>query len=95
MRHIVATLQFSRYSDGVVVCLFFQPSPPGPSSPASGLPNPTLFIENLPDDCDAVQLKAVFSQYSGCKDIRHIAAKKVAFVDYETIPQASVALRCK
>lgn len=64
-------------------------------SSSSSPHNSTLLLEHLPEDCDASQLQSLFNRYPGCKDIRLIASKKVAFIDYDSIPQASQALRGK
>lgn len=68
-------------------------STPSPSHHGSAVPNPTLFVENLPEDCDQALLQSIFRHYPGCKDIRHIAVKRVAFIDFENIPQAGLALQ--
>lgn len=63
------------------------------SGSGPSVPNRTLCVEALPDDCSTKMLEMVFKQYAGCGDIRYIASRRVAFVDYETVAQSSVALR--
>lgn len=56
-------------------------------------PNNILFVENLPvEDCDAMMLAVLFSQYSGYKEARMVAGKPgIAFVEFSDTPQAAVA----
>ncbi|CAH1758217.1 7749_t:CDS:2 [Entrophospora sp. SA101] len=55
-------------------------------------PNNILFLQNLPNDITGAVLTSLFEQYSGFKEVRSIhPAKGIAFVEYDTEPQAMVA----
>ncbi|RIA91243.1 U1 small nuclear ribonucleo protein A, partial [Glomus cerebriforme] len=78
----------------------FQPGPsniPGASTvgniPDEYLPpNNILFLQNLPNDITGTVLTTFFGQYSGFKEVRSIhPAKGIAFVEYDTEPQAMIA----
>ncbi|KAL4451330.1 hypothetical protein ABPG77_009402 [Micractinium sp. CCAP 211/92] len=58
-----------------------------------GKPNPKLFVENLPAATTAAMLEMLFQQFPGCKEVTTVPAKPgIAFVEFETEMQASVAL---
>eukprot|EP01068_Selenidium_serpulae_P010485 Selendium_serpulae@DN5473_c0_g1_i1.p1 len=52
----------------------------------------TLFVENLPDEMTEAAMKMLFRQYPGFLEVRLIAARNVAFVDYEAEQQAETAV---
>ncbi|CAB4485060.1 unnamed protein product [Rhizophagus irregularis] len=55
-------------------------------------PNNILFLQNLPNDITGAVLTTFFGQYSGFKEVRSIhPAKGIAFVEYDTEPQAMIA----
>ncbi|GES90789.1 U1 small nuclear ribonucleoprotein A isoform X2 [Rhizophagus clarus] len=55
-------------------------------------PNNILFLQNLPNDITGTVLTTFFGQYSGFKEVRSIhPAKGIAFVEYDTEPQAMIA----
>ncbi|CAG8529256.1 1559_t:CDS:2 [Scutellospora calospora] len=55
-------------------------------------PNNILFLQNLPGDITGAVLTALFEQYSGFKEVRSIhPAKGIAFVEYDSEPQAMIA----
>jgi len=55
-------------------------------------PNNILFLQNLPNDITGAVLTTLFGQYSGFKEVRSIhPAKGIAFVEYDTEPQAMIA----
>lgn len=47
-------------------------------------PNKILLLQNLPDGITKEELLRVFSKSKGFQDIRLVAVKKVAFVDFAT-----------
>jgi|TARA_B110000208_G_C11600921_1_gene369993 U2 small nuclear ribonucleoprotein B'' len=55
-------------------------------------PHQILFAYELPDDCTKIILEGLFSSYSGFKEIRHLATRNVAFIEFIDIPSASYAL---
>ncbi|CEL93181.1 unnamed protein product [Vitrella brassicaformis CCMP3155] len=77
---------------------FFQPTPQvAPVAPAAPqfnvvMPNNMLFVENLPEDCTDTMLTAIFAQFGGFQEVRLIAGRRVAFVDYDTEVQATFAM---
>lgn len=56
-------------------------------------PHNILFAQGLPDDCTDQMLTMLFSQYVGYKEVRLIAAKNVAFIEFEDPIQAGIALQ--
>ena len=60
-----------------------------PSAP----PNEILFVQGLPGATTAAMLSMLFQQFPGFKEVRMVEAKPgIAFVEFETDTQASVAL---
>jgi U2 small nuclear ribonucleoprotein B'' len=58
-----------------------------------GRPNSKLFIENLPAATTAAMLEMLFQQFPGCKEVTVVPSKPgIAFVEFETEMQATVAL---
>ncbi|KAJ2513973.1 hypothetical protein H4217_006021 [Coemansia sp. RSA 1939] len=56
------------------------------------MPNPTLFVSNIPEGVSMEMLRGLFQQYAGFKEVRLVAGKGgVAFVDYESVDSASAA----
>eukprot|EP00330_Aristerostoma_sp_ATCC50986_P002921 CAMPEP_0114593420 /NCGR_PEP_ID=MMETSP0125-20121206/15025_1 /TAXON_ID=485358 ORGANISM="Aristerostoma sp., Strain ATCC 50986" /NCGR_SAMPLE_ID=MMETSP0125 /ASSEMBLY_ACC=CAM_ASM_000245 /LENGTH=82 /DNA_ID=CAMNT_0001792603 /DNA_START=332 /DNA_END=580 /DNA_ORIENTATION=+ len=47
------------------------------------VPNHILFVEDLPKDSDVQSLTQIFNEYPGFREVRHIAIKRVAFIEYE------------
>lgn len=67
--------------------------PAAPAQPAVALPNPILFIENLPEQVNDMMLSMLFQQFPGYKEVRLVPGKAgIAFVEYETDAQSSVAM---
>jgi U2 small nuclear ribonucleoprotein B'' len=56
-------------------------------------PHNILFCQGLPDNCTDQMLVVLFTQYTGYKEVRLIAAKNVAFVEFEDSIQAGIALQ--
>jgi len=57
------------------------------------LPNKTLFIQNLPEDCTDGQLIAIFQAYPGFREVRLVPGKKGwAFVEFQNEQQSGGAL---
>ncbi|CAG8488645.1 680_t:CDS:2 [Dentiscutata heterogama] len=55
-------------------------------------PNNILFLQNLPSDITGAILTSLFEQYPGFKEVRSIhPAKGIAFVEYDSEPQAMIA----
>ncbi len=57
--------------------------------------NSTLFIEGLSKRTSTALLNEIFSQavVSGFKEVRHVAEKEVAFVEYEDEQTAAMAMQ--
>jgi RNA recognition motif-containing protein len=67
--------------------------PAAPSAPAVALPNPILFVENLPDQVNEMMLSMLFQQFPGFKEVRLVPGKAgIAFVEFESESQSSVAM---
>eukprot|EP00742_Colponemidia_sp_Colp-10_P003064 GILJ01003267.1.p1 GENE.GILJ01003267.1~~GILJ01003267.1.p1 ORF type:complete len:245 (-),score=51.50 GILJ01003267.1:142-831(-) len=66
--------------------------PAAPAAPEVQLPNKILFVEQLPEQTTDDMLKALFGQYPGFKEVRLIAGKGVAFVEFENEMMATSAL---
>jgi len=60
---------------------------------APATPNKTLFVENIPEEANDTMLLMLFKQYPGFIEVRLIAGRNLAFVDYETEQQAGLALQ--
>jgi len=56
-------------------------------------PNRTLFVENLPNEATDTMLSMLFRQYPGFQEVRLIAGRNVAFVDYQNEYQAGMAMQ--
>jgi len=56
-------------------------------------PNKTLFVENLPGEATDTMLSMLFRQYPGFQEVRLIAGRAVAFVDYQNEYQAGMAMQ--
>ena len=63
----------------------------GPQAPAP--PSPILFVQGLPEATTAAMLAMLFKQFPGYKEARTVEARPgIAFVEFESAPQAGVAL---
>ena len=68
-------------------------APVVPSQPAVALPNPILFVENLPEQVNDMMLSMLFQQFPGYKEVRLVPGKSgIAFVEFEGEAQSSVAM---
>jgi len=67
------------------------PTAPKPAAPSE--PNKTLFVENLPTEATDTMLSMLFRQYPGFQEVRLIAGRAVAFVDYQNEYQAGMAMQ--
>eukprot|EP00921_Rhytidocystis_pertsovi_P023492 GHVQ01037575.1.p1 GENE.GHVQ01037575.1~~GHVQ01037575.1.p1 ORF type:complete len:358 (-),score=45.99 GHVQ01037575.1:425-1498(-) len=56
------------------------------------MPSRTLFVENLPEGATQELVASVFKCYAGFVEVRLIQARKIAFVDYESNTQSTVAM---
>ncbi|EFX03753.1 U1 small nuclear ribonucleoprotein [Grosmannia clavigera kw1407] len=54
-------------------------------------PNKTLFVQNLPEDCDADVLTGIFGRYEGFREVRLVPGRRLAFVEYDAEPGAITA----
>jgi len=61
--------------------------------PTPAEPNKTLFVENIPEECNDGMLTMLFRQYPGFIEVRLIASRNVAFVDYQDERQSELALQ--
>lgn len=50
-----------------------------------------LFVENLPPEVNEMMLTMLFRQYPGFQDVRLIAPRNVAFIEYSDALQAGIA----
>eukprot|EP00922_Rhytidocystis_sp_ex-Travisia-forbesii_P052054 GHVS01077265.1.p1 GENE.GHVS01077265.1~~GHVS01077265.1.p1 ORF type:complete len:394 (-),score=63.53 GHVS01077265.1:470-1522(-) len=57
------------------------------------LPNRTLFVENLPEEATEALVTTLFKCYPGFVEARIIQGRRIAFVDYETHSQSTIALQ--
>mmetsp|Transcript_67404 Transcript_67404/g.133587 ORF Transcript_67404/g.133587 Transcript_67404/m.133587 type:complete len:257 (-) Transcript_67404:286-1056(-) len=68
-------------------------APAAPAQPAIALPNPILFIENLPEAVNDMMLSMLFQQFPGYKEVRLVPGKGgIAFVEFENESQSTVAM---
>lgn len=58
-----------------------------------GLPNRTLFVEGLPEGVALPEVHAVFGSSPGYIEVRLIAARRVAFVDFDSELNAGYAMQ--
>jgi U2 small nuclear ribonucleoprotein B'' len=72
---------------------------PGKSTPAlpsggagEGKQGAVLFAENLPPECTEVMLTMLFRQYPGFEEVRLVAARRVAFVQFKEPNHADSAM---
>ncbi|EDO07975.1 RNA recognition motif domain containing protein [Babesia bovis T2Bo] len=63
------------------------------ASMARGLPNRTLFVEGLPEGVSLADVNAVFARSVGFQEARVIAARKVAFIDFDNEFNAGCAMQ--
>jgi U2 small nuclear ribonucleoprotein B'' len=68
----------------------------GPTSTGGGHdsnnpPGPILKIDNLPEDTTKEKLMELFAKFEGLIDIRHVAVKGLAFIEYRSTEQAKLA----
>lgn len=54
-------------------------------------PNKILLIQELPNDITSEELTSVFESYKGFVQVRLVAVKRVAFIDFENEQDATVA----
>lgn len=52
-----------------------------------------LMCSDLPERCNEGVLEALFKQFAGLKEIRLIAGKRMAFIEFENEDQADVAMK--
>jgi len=64
-----------------------------PRSRSQALPNKTLFVQNLPEDCTDIMLINLFQQFPGFSEVRLVPGKKgLAFVEFQNEMQSNVAM---
>lgn len=54
-------------------------------------PNKLLLLQNLPADVSSAQIDEIYSKYPGFIEVRLVAPRRLAFVEYETDDHAVVA----
>jgi len=57
-----------------------------------GKPGTVLFAENLPPEVTEVMMTMLFRQYPGFEEVRLVAARRVAFVQFKETAQADSAM---
>ena len=63
------------------------------AQPAVALPNPILFVENLPEQVNEMMLSMLFQQFPGFKEVRLVPGKAgIAFVEFDSEAQSGVAM---
>jgi RNA recognition motif-containing protein len=68
-------------------------APPAAQQSTVALPNPILFIENLPEQVNEMMLSMLFQQFPGYKEVRLVPGKAgIAFVEFESEMQSGVAM---
>ena len=55
-------------------------------------PNRKLFAQDLPEECTKEALEELYKGMAGFLEVRFIAARHVAFIEFDSIPAASYAL---
>jgi len=60
--------------------------------PQNNPPNKMLFVQNIPDGISELVLQTLFDKFPGFKEVRLVQGKNVAFVEYQTDVQSSVAM---
>lgn len=55
------------------------------------IPTSKLFISDLAENIQENEIKSIFERFQGFKEIRYIKEKKVCFVEFENVNQASKA----
>mmetsp|Transcript_1513 Transcript_1513/g.2285 ORF Transcript_1513/g.2285 Transcript_1513/m.2285 type:complete len:255 (-) Transcript_1513:38-802(-) len=70
------------------------PAVVAPVEKTSNEPTPSniLFADSLPEDCNEMVLKCLFSSYSGFKEVR-IPRVGLAFIEFDEEPHSSIALK--
>ncbi len=66
---------------------------PAPPRPEHIPPNNVLLASNIPNEFDVDALKALFSEYPGFTDLRPVAGRGMAFVEFTTAVAATPALQ--
>eukprot|EP01088_Endostelium_zonatum_P007041 TRINITY_DN1919_c0_g2_i2.p1 TRINITY_DN1919_c0_g2~~TRINITY_DN1919_c0_g2_i2.p1 ORF type:complete len:291 (-),score=64.79 TRINITY_DN1919_c0_g2_i2:1017-1889(-) len=63
-------------------------------APAPAEPNKILFVQNLPDTSTTEKVEILFKRYDGFKDVTLLPDRKgLAFVEFNTINDAAIAMR--
>mmetsp|Transcript_6574 Transcript_6574/g.21963 ORF Transcript_6574/g.21963 Transcript_6574/m.21963 type:complete len:122 (-) Transcript_6574:344-709(-) len=87
----LVSIGFCRFSTGPPSPVALVPA--APAAPAANLPNPILFVEDLPDQVNEMMLSMLFSQFPGFKEVRLVPGKAgIAFVEFESEMQSGVAM---
>lgn len=56
-------------------------------------PNKILFAENLHEEATKESMMKLFEGYGGFKEVRHIASKHVAFIEFDHEAQSTIAMQ--
>ncbi len=71
--------------------------PPAPSLPSLSIPSKTLLVQGLPTTLAAEalteMLRTLFGQYAGLAEVRVVAQRGLAFVEYASEAAAAPALQ--
>lgn len=55
-------------------------------------PNRKLFAQDLPEECTKEELEGLYKGMAGFREVRFVASRHVAFIEFDSIPAASYAL---
>lgn len=55
------------------------------------LPNPMLFVQNLPPEATELMVQMLFQQFPGFKNVRMVEGQGMAFVEFSDVASSSVA----
>ncbi|GFE53043.1 U1 small nuclear ribonucleoprotein [Babesia ovis] len=64
-----------------------------PASSTRGMPNRTLFVEGLPEGVGISDVNVIFANSIGFQEARVIAARRVAFIDFDNEFNAGYAMQ--
>jgi U2 small nuclear ribonucleoprotein B'' len=65
---------------------------PPPPAAAVALPSPTLLVTGVPAEVSSDMLSTLFGAFAGLRGVRHLAERRLAFVDYDSEATATPAL---
>ena len=59
----------------------------------NNVPHRILFAQNLPEACTDQMLASLFQQYAGFQEVRMVSGKGLAFIEFQDVVQAGIALQ--